>query len=467
MPFNLSTTENPPPTLAELQFWIEHDDIGNVPFGTQLWSVVMSVPAVGDTAPASGSSFLFKPVGAASKPTNLLVDATTMVVWTYLTGYPTGNGIDTRDVEVAYEELLLEVKNNLPTCNPGDSKPCYTGPPNTEGVGVCVGGTSYCNSGVWGPCQNEITPTVDDCLTPTIDEDCDNDPMSGCICTPYDVQNCYTGPTGTEGVSHCTGGDWTCAADGKSWGPCQGQSLPLPEQCQVAGDENCDGTEATCNPILHYTFDGDANNTGSLSGYHGAATSVTWTTGKVGQAVSFGTSAASYLDINGIGTPLSDYSTYTIALWYHEPFVPPVSPGQFPVLFDFRGSTGIQAYHGMGGNQYVVICASAYPFESGCVHPAGPVGQWNHMLIRYAGSTKEPGGGAPIQLYLNGVLDSTIDNPNSDVFFYTNIAANGALGKYSNFSVDDLKIYQTVFDDQGQCETVIGGTWSGSACTLP
>jgi hypothetical protein len=37
----------------------------------------------------------------------------------------------------------------------------------------------------------------------------------------------------------------------------------------------------------------------------------------------------------------------------------------------------------------------------------------------------------------------------------------------SNFDVDELRIFDTVFTDAAQCTTVIGGTWTGSSCTLP
>jgi hypothetical protein len=38
------------------------------------------------------------------------------------------------------------------------TQPCYEGPPGTEGVGICVGGTRTCADGEWGPCEGQQRP---------------------------------------------------------------------------------------------------------------------------------------------------------------------------------------------------------------------------------------------------------------------------------------------------------------------
>lgn len=58
-------------------------------------------------------------------------------------------------------------------CAPGATQACYSGPPGTEDVGVCVAGEQTCGpEGVWGACAGEVTPGVEDCGSPG-DEDCD------------------------------------------------------------------------------------------------------------------------------------------------------------------------------------------------------------------------------------------------------------------------------------------------------
>jgi hypothetical protein len=66
-------------------------------------------------------------------------------------------------------------------CSPKASRPCYTGPPDSKGVGVCKEGAQVCNAeGTgWGPCQLEVTPVSDDCGAPA-DEDCNGTPNDHC-----------------------------------------------------------------------------------------------------------------------------------------------------------------------------------------------------------------------------------------------------------------------------------------------
>lgn len=60
-------------------------------------------------------------------------------------------------------------------------------------------------------------------------------------CTPNETTSCYEGPAGTETKGLCMPGTHTCAPDGKSYGPCNGQITPVVESCAVSDDENCDG----------------------------------------------------------------------------------------------------------------------------------------------------------------------------------------------------------------------------------
>jgi hypothetical protein len=60
------------------------------------------------------------------------------------------------------------------TCGAGDTTACYSGPPDSMGVGVCQGGTRTCDTtiGKYGSCIGEIVPTPETCDTPA-DDDCD------------------------------------------------------------------------------------------------------------------------------------------------------------------------------------------------------------------------------------------------------------------------------------------------------
>ena len=68
-------------------------------------------------------------------------------------------------------------------CTPGDVVPCaYSGPPGTEGVGVCRAGQATCapDGATFGPCAGEVLPTAESCGDGA-DRDCDGDPADCAI----------------------------------------------------------------------------------------------------------------------------------------------------------------------------------------------------------------------------------------------------------------------------------------------
>lgn len=58
-------------------------------------------------------------------------------------------------------------------CTPGSTQPCYPGPPGTEGVGICTGGSQTCNQTgtAWSLCNGYQEPSVEICNN-NLDEDC-------------------------------------------------------------------------------------------------------------------------------------------------------------------------------------------------------------------------------------------------------------------------------------------------------
>ncbi|MGE0550917.1 MAG: choice-of-anchor L domain-containing protein [Kofleriaceae bacterium] len=63
-------------------------------------------------------------------------------------------------------------------------------------------------------------------------------------CEPGEVEDCYTGQDGTEGVGPCVGGTRTCDDTGV-WSSCQGEVIPVGEdgaKCMDGVDNNCNGT---------------------------------------------------------------------------------------------------------------------------------------------------------------------------------------------------------------------------------
>ena len=58
-------------------------------------------------------------------------------------------------------------------------------------------------------------------------------------CTLGEIQDCYSGPGGTEGVAMCVAGTQQCTPSG--WGECVGEVLPEDEICDDEIDNDCDG----------------------------------------------------------------------------------------------------------------------------------------------------------------------------------------------------------------------------------
>lgn len=125
----------------------------------------------------------------------------------------------------------------------GLKRACYTGPPNTNGIGICSGGEQVCSAGQWGACDGELTPqnneicgnNKDDNCNGTTDENC-----SGGTCKENTTRPCYNGPPGTQGKGYCKAGVQTCV--GGKWAECRNERKPLPsEVCNNQTDDNCDG----------------------------------------------------------------------------------------------------------------------------------------------------------------------------------------------------------------------------------
>jgi hypothetical protein len=64
-------------------------------------------------------------------------------------------------------------------CASGSTRPCYSGPAGTAGVGACHAGTQTCVGGAWGACAGEVTPKAEICGN-GIDDDCDGVIDNGC-----------------------------------------------------------------------------------------------------------------------------------------------------------------------------------------------------------------------------------------------------------------------------------------------
>jgi streptogramin lyase len=130
-------------------------------------------------------------------------------------------------------------------CDGRTNQPCYSGPPETLGIGICRGGSADCNcpggarfctDGSWGVCASEVLPQTEVC--DGLDNNCDGQTDEG-------LRN-RCGACGPEPLEICDGLDNNC--DGVvdegvrlACGLCAADAVGLTETCGDGLDNNCDG----------------------------------------------------------------------------------------------------------------------------------------------------------------------------------------------------------------------------------
>ena len=120
---------------------------------------------------------------------------------------------------------------------------------------MCRGGRAVCVAHgaevAFGPCNGAQVPGREACGD-GLDNDCDGQVDEGCLCVPGQKRGCYPGPQNTEGRGNCHGGQQTCVANGEvvSWGACEGAVVPADEVCGNDVDEDCNGMDVVCPPVL-------------------------------------------------------------------------------------------------------------------------------------------------------------------------------------------------------------------------
>jgi hypothetical protein len=129
-----------------------------------------------------------------------------------------------------------------PAINIADKRACYDGPSNTEGVGVCHGGSERCVTGNWGPCLGEQVPSGESCNG--LDDDCNGIADDG---LPHIT--CGTGAC-TQTVQSCVGG---AAA------MCTPKTALSPVDLCTGADDNCDGIVNGGCTCIHVALAGDDN----------------------------------------------------------------------------------------------------------------------------------------------------------------------------------------------------------------
>lgn len=93
------------------------------------------------------------------------------------------------------------------------------------------------------------------------------------LCQAGQTEDCYDGPSGTEGIGLCTGGTRSCTNG--AWGPCQGQVLPKQEKCDWQ-DDDCDGIADDVIPAQPVALTTAAGGRSATIAYASGALGIAW-----------------------------------------------------------------------------------------------------------------------------------------------------------------------------------------------
>ena len=89
--------------------------------------------------------------------------------------------------------------DELCSCREGDTKPCYTGPSETRGVGACKVGERRCVMGSFTSCQSEVKPATQETCD-GLDNDCDGQVDEMCVSADGGVPEVDAGTDVDAGV---------------------------------------------------------------------------------------------------------------------------------------------------------------------------------------------------------------------------------------------------------------------------
>lgn len=93
------------------------------------------------------------------------------------------------------------------SCETGHTRPCYTGPFDTEGIGICRAGTERCIGGTWtGECNRQTLPADAEICDNSTDDDCDGRIDNDCGAPDAGMADADDTGAGTRGDAPSEGG---------------------------------------------------------------------------------------------------------------------------------------------------------------------------------------------------------------------------------------------------------------------
>jgi hypothetical protein len=251
-------------------------------------------------------------------------------------------------------------------------------------------------------------------------------------------------------------------------GPCDPDAGPErlpsdldPTTCLDAGDFRLPP------PTLHYALDGDFRNTGARDDVgdaenHGAR----FAPGRTGQAALV--EEEGFLVLTGSGDVMDSSFDVTIALWFKRtdgtiPSTPVISCRTYYAGFEtYLGVTmdRLVTCYGCGNDVYPGNCTSADQCDD----------FWHHLLIRFAPSE----GIWDLEVFIDGRPAAAAENRSHlDIFdwFANDLHLGRDAERYETWPprggewlVEDVRVFDDVFDDVEQCVGIAGGRWCDDRC---
>jgi len=167
--------------------------------------------------------------------------------WSKCTGSVAPSGIDCKsDKDNNCNGKPDKTESECTDCKPGESRPCYTGPADTKGKGLCTEGKSTCGQDKkWSDCQSQILPKAELCSggkdedcdgqTDLQDDDCKNAPCSDTTACKDKKMFCVRATLSSSGFCLLP-----CKADGDCSGGkiCKHVAPGQPKYCVLTSPKN-------------------------------------------------------------------------------------------------------------------------------------------------------------------------------------------------------------------------------------
>jgi hypothetical protein len=240
-----------------------------------------------------------------------------------------------------------------------------------------------------------------------------------------------------------------------------------PVRCDTSKDQ-CSGGRCFPKPLVHLRFDGNFDNSGTLGATYPFVSPV----GMAGLVPNgrMGTKGFNaYGSIPGTRNFLMNSAKVTMSIWMNA------SQSPSNPIFHNWGTTG--PFGGVelgwvGGSLSGCFASKSFQYISGsCIQAASPsLNAWHNFIIRYDGQGQGDFQGGPIDVFVDGFRLITEPNNPKEPIFNSFQDLDLTLGFAPGYAIlDEVKIYDAVFDLQTQCVLVSGGTYDSAnmKCILP